>query len=277
MSRIALLLTVFNRREKTLRCLETCFLQIDELRSGGKYEFDVYMVDDGCTDGTSDAVKEAFPQVNIIRRPGGGLYWNRGMRLAWEQAAKEDYDFYLWINDDTFLLDGALATLLDNSEFLRHRAIIAGTSRDSRGNLSYGGRTKNNKLIEPDPAIPVICYMFNGNLVLVPKYAYTHLGNLSPAYHHTFGDYDYGVRARKNGIPCVVAPGILAVCDRDHTLAPWRSSKYTLRQRRAYRNSPKGRPAKEQFIFDTRLKGPFYAIGHGLSIIFKMLFPKKES
>ncbi len=277
MARIATLLTVYNRREKTLKCLEACFLQIDELKADGRYDFDVYLVDDGCTDGTSEAVKEAFPQVKIIRRADGNLYWNGGMRLAWEEAARQDYDFYLWINDDTFLLDGALSVLLDNSGFLRHRAIIAGTAKDSKGNLSYGGRTKNNKLIEPDPAIPVTCFMFNGNLVLVPKYAYDRIGNLSPVYQHTFGDYDYGIRARKNGVPCVVAPGILAICDRDHGIAPWRSSKYTLRQRIAFRKSPKGRPAREQFIFDTRLKGPFYAIGHGVSVLFKMLFPKKES
>lgn len=276
MARVAVLITVFNRREKTLQCLETLYRQADAFKADGKYDFSVYMVDDGCTDGTSDSVREHFPQTNIIRHPQGGLYWARGMRLAWSEASKEDFDFYLWLNDDTLLLDGALASLMDNSEFLRHKAIITGTTRGSGGELTYGGRTKNNKIIEPDPAIPVVCYMFNGNIVLVPRFAYDLLGNLSPVYHHTFADYDYGVRAHKAGISCVVAPGISAICERDHGLAAWRSSKHTLKERWRILKSPKGRPLKEQFIFDSRLKGPFYAIGHGLSVVFKMLFPKKD-
>ena len=247
MSSVAVLLTVFNRKEKTLACLEGIYLQIDALKADGKYECTVFMVDDGCTDGTSEAVREAFPQTRIIRSDGG-LYWNRGMRLAWDEAAKEDFDFYLLVNDDTILADGALAALLDNSEFLRHRAIVVGTAANNSGTITYGGRTKGNRLVKPDPAIPVACHMFNANLVLIPRFAYEKVGNLSPAYHHSFGDYDYGVRARKMGISCVVAPGILA----------------------------KGRPLREQFIFDTRLKGPFYAIGHGISVRFKMLFPKKK-
>lgn len=271
---VAVLLTVFNRKEKTLECLESCYRQIDGLKADGKYDASIFMVDDGCTDGTSEAVKESFPQTRIIRSEGG-LYWNRGMRLAWEEAAKEDFDFYLLVNDDTTLLDGALATLLYNSEFLRHRAIVVGTTANSSGTITYGGRTKGNRLVQPDPAIPVSCHMFNGNLVLVPKYAYQQVGNLSPVYHHSFGDYDYGVRAHKKGITIVVAPGILANCDRNPGPEVWRNAAYPLKVRAAYLNSPKGRPFHEQFVFDTRLKGVFYAIGHGISVRFKMLFPKK--
>ena len=54
----------------------------------------VFLVDDGSTDGTSQAIKEKFPQVNIIN---GNLYWSRGMHIAWEKAIIDDlnYDFYL--------------------------------------------------------------------------------------------------------------------------------------------------------------------------------------
>lgn len=271
---VAILLTVFNRKDKTLACLENLFRQIDSLRTDGRYGFSIFMVDDGCTDGTSEAVREAFPQVNIIKS-GGNLYWNQGMRLAWKEAGEQD--FYLWINDDTLLLDGAVATLLETSEFLRHKAIVVGTTRNEGGALTYGGRTRSNKLINPDSAIPVVCHMFNGNLVLVPKAVYDAVGSLSPAYQHTFGDYDYGLRARKAGISSVVAPGVLAVCERDHGLEPWRDGRYPLRKRYSYLSSPKGRPLKEQFLFDTRLMGFFYAIGHFMSVNFKVLFPKKSS
>ena len=187
--KVAILLTVFNRREKTLECLDICYRQIDAMKSEGTYDFQIYMVDDGSSDGTSDAVRETFPQTSVIRGDGG-LYWNQGMRLAWDTAALQHPDFYIWINDDTFLRQNALRTLMETSSFLKHRAIVAGSAEDSAGRLSYGGRTKYGKLVTPDPTIPVPCFTFNGNIVLIPSYVYRILGNLDEHYQHGFGDYD---------------------------------------------------------------------------------------
>lgn len=72
--RIAVLLTVFNRRETTLTCLESLFS--GSVPEG--YSIEVYLTDDGCTDGTTDAVRERFPDVRIVAGDGS-LYWNRGM------------------------------------------------------------------------------------------------------------------------------------------------------------------------------------------------------
>lgn len=104
---IAVLLTVHDRKNKTLRCLENLYKQVlpNYLR------LDIYLTDDGCTDGTPEAIKRQFPKVHIIKGDGN-LFWNRGMYRAWEEAAKQDYNFYLWLNDDSYLFDGALFTLV---------------------------------------------------------------------------------------------------------------------------------------------------------------------
>jgi len=61
------------------------------------------MTDDGCTDGTSKEVLEQYPSVHIVSGDGT-LFWNRGMYCAWKAAVKErEYDFYMWLNDDTTL------------------------------------------------------------------------------------------------------------------------------------------------------------------------------
>jgi GT2 family glycosyltransferase len=71
---IAVLLTCHNRKEKTLSCLTALFNCI--VPDG--YGFNVFLVDDACTDGTAEAIKEKFPQVNIIQETGN-LCWNREM------------------------------------------------------------------------------------------------------------------------------------------------------------------------------------------------------
>src|ERR1035441_10862836 len=66
------------------------------------------------------------------------------MYLAWQHAAKADPDFYLWLNDDTYVLKGCLQKLLDTwGESVacgRESCIVVASCRDpDTGAHSYGG------------------------------------------------------------------------------------------------------------------------------------------
>ena len=121
--KLAVLMTCHNRREKTLRCLTSLF----SCRPEAGLELSVYLVDDGSSDGTGDAVRQAYPSVSVIRGDGT-LFWNRGMRKAWEDALKKNADFYLWLNDDTVLYPSALVHLLEASRQMEHLAVICGST-----------------------------------------------------------------------------------------------------------------------------------------------------
>lgn len=298
MLRIAVLLTAYNRKQQVLSCLQECFRQIDGMKADDRYAFSVWLVDDGSTDGLAEAVRGRFPSVALVEG-SGELYWNRGMRLAWETAAREDFDFYLWLRADVVMAEGALAALAENSEFLRHRAIIAG-SVTSGGQLSAsqsassegvkdagsgslsprivaGGRTKGGRLIAPDPVIPVPCHTFDGYVVWVPRTAFRALGNLDARYTHGFGDLDYGVRAGRQGITRVVAPGILGTYFGTALVPKWRDAAYPLRERLRYLKEPGGRPPREQFMYDIRNRGLFHAVGRFLTLVFLLLFPTRKT
>jgi glycosyltransferase involved in cell wall biosynthesis len=60
---IAALITCHNRKAKTLACLSSLY----NCTMPENYAFDVFLVDDGCTDGTADIIREKFPQINIIQ------------------------------------------------------------------------------------------------------------------------------------------------------------------------------------------------------------------
>ena len=97
-SKVAVLLTCHNRVEKTLKCLSKLFgQQVDE-----SVKVTVYLVDDGSTDGTGIAVKDRYPDINVIYGDGS-LFWNGGMHQAFAEALKVGFDYYLWLNDDTNL------------------------------------------------------------------------------------------------------------------------------------------------------------------------------
>ena len=64
--RVEVLIAIHNRREKTLDCLTHLYRQ----QMPNNYLLEVYLVDDGSTDGTADAVNVCFPEVTIIGGTG---------------------------------------------------------------------------------------------------------------------------------------------------------------------------------------------------------------
>jgi GT2 family glycosyltransferase len=216
---IAVLLTCYNRREKTLQCLQALCQQ--SLPIG--IELKPYLVDDASTDGTAEAVKQEYPNVHLIQGTGS-LFWNGGMRYAFEAAQVEDPDYYLWLNDDTALYPHALKTLLDVSAKLssqgQGKAIVVGSTLDPEtGSPSYGGVMQTYwwhplkfHHVHPAPDQPCLCDTLHGNCVLVPRAVAALIGNFNPEYTHNLGDYDYGLRARRKGCSVCMAPGYLGTC-----------------------------------------------------------------
>jgi GT2 family glycosyltransferase len=215
---LAVLLTCFNRKQKTLESLGDLFSQT----LPAEIAMQVYLVDDGSTDGTAEAVSAAFPQVNVIRG-SGNLFWNRGMYLAFAEAMQVGHDYYLWLNDDTCLYPNAISSLLITSKQLegqgKPNSIVVGSTCDpTDGTTTYGGVVRSSwwhpfhhRLLEPSQE-PQACQTMNGNCVLIPQSVVKRVGNLDPAFTHYAGDYDYGLRAQKHGCPVWIAPGHIGTC-----------------------------------------------------------------
>lgn len=269
MKQIAILLTVFNRKEKTLACLQRLYAQ----QSVEGVGFDVYLVNDGCTDGTPEAVRERYPKVNVIDADGN-LYWNRGMYTAWEAAAKaRDYDYYLWLNDDTFVRLNMLAVLIDAARKTADESIIIGaTCSTDKKAITYGGRLHNGGIPTPKGELTAVDY-FNGNIVLIPRSVYRKVGNLDYYFTHSKGDFDYGLRAAKQGIKMYQAGAILGECDEHPTLDKWCNPAVPLRQRWQMLNRPNGMPPKETFHLERRHKGIIIASFHYLTVCLRCLCP----
>lgn len=261
--RIAVLIACHNRRDKTLACLEAIHAQegLDPQPS-----LEVVLVDDGSTDGTSAAVRNRFPRVKLIEG-NGQLYWNRGMRTAFEHGAVTDPDYYLWLNDDTRLFATALRTLLSARPASDEGHIIVGSTLERPGgSASYGGVVRTSRLhpfrfrlVEPADR-PVPCDTMNGNCVLISREAARKVGNLDPVYQQGFGDYDYGLRARGLGCSLWVAPGAVGCCPRTKVRQDWRNASLSRRERWKAVTSPKGLPPRQLLHFSLRHGGVAWPI-----------------
>lgn len=278
MKRIAVLMTVFNRKSKTLRCLDSLFSQ--PLPSDVKLT--VYLTDDGCTDGTPEAIKSKYPNVHIINGDGN-LFWNRGMYKAWTEAEKEDYDYYLWLNDDTYLSDNAINELISGSLRKNDQSIIVGHTLDENKQfITYGPTDIHGRLIKKfklgiNDDNMFDCPSFNGNIVLIPKFVYKIVGKNDPYYRHSLGDIDYGLRVREKGLKSYTLQTESGLCNRHETIPKWRDSNINIKERFKYLYQPGGNGHNpiEHARFKKCHFGILAGIGVYLSLHIQTLFPKQ--
>lgn len=265
--KIAVLLTVHNRCEKTLKCLASLF--------NADANFDVYLTDDGCTDGTRESIMLKYPTVKIIDGDGT-LFWTRGMYKCFAVAIEKDiYDYYLWVNDDTVFVPGFISCMIDCARKLNNEVIVCGAtvSGKDHSKITYGGYTRKNKILSLSNDIQ-FCYFASGNILLIPSYVQKKVGNIDPFFRHALGDFDYEGRAGKLGIKVVQAPNWLGICDKHEEIPKWRDVNYNFIKRIKYLYSPLGRNPIEFLYFDTRHYGICIAIFHFFTLHIRCLFPK---
>ena len=260
----AILITCHNRKNKTLKCLKHLSEQ--------NINLDIYLVDDGCTDGTSDAVKKEFPYVIIIQG-NGDLFWNRGMIKAWETASTTyDYDYYIWMNDDTYIYQDSVKLLLKSSKVKNDQAIIVGASCDPQTpNKTTFGADFKHKAVYPNGELQEID-SFGGNFVLVPKFVFHKIGMLDHFYRHSLGDIDYARRAKENNIKMYLAPKHTGTCIYDTVFPKWKNKEFPLIQRFKLLYTPLSYSnPNEFFYFYKKHEGLLSAILHYISIHLKLL------
>ena len=217
MINIAVLITCHNRIQETQACLKSLFNQ----KKIENINLKVFLVDDGSVDGTKEHVNINFPQVNLIDG-NGQLYWGGGTFLAWETALEDniEYDYFLWVNDDTFLFEDAISILLASKK--NEDDIITGSICDPiTKKRTYGGAIFNRSFLRPLKynvvdinGKPQEIDTINGNAVLIPLTAFKKIGKFDGELIHSGGDLDYSLRARKIDIKIFLTPSHIGTCER---------------------------------------------------------------
>ena len=207
--RIAVLIACHNRVAMTIRSL-TALAQ-----AANGIVYDVFLVDDGSKDGTTEAVRAAFPYIHVIQG-NGRLFWAKSMRLAWEVAAGHcDYDYYLWLNDDLILKSSAINDALKDQRKLKGVVVGACSEDPYESTCSYGATDANDELIIPSGKPQMANGWLNGNFVLIPRDIFKKVGYISNDYAHARADYDYAERLKKIGAPFYCSSNYVGICHND--------------------------------------------------------------
>lgn len=269
--RITVLLTCFNRKEKTVACIKS-------LAEGNKdYDFEFIVVDDGSKDGTIDAVgalENKIPNAEIVTEKGdGSLFYSGGMRRAMDIAKERpESDYYVLANDDVVFDKGVFDRILGKSV-----KVIVGAMRDSQGKCSYGGiryvKGIHYTTVKPSDS-DRSCDTFNANFVVIPKEVFLTVPTMDENYRHSLGDFDYGLSIKRAGFCIEVSDFFVGVCNNNPSSGTWRDRSLTRTERIKKKESIKGAPAKQWFYFLKKNFGIGYAIVYSVTPYLRIILGK---
>mgnify|MGYP005836217191 CR=1 FL=1 len=210
--RVFIVVLNWNGRDLTLECLRS-------LSSLDYPDYEVAVVDNASSDGSAQAVTEAFPEVTVIENEanlGFSEGNNRGVAHALERGA----DYVLILNNDTRLAGPSFLSLL--VAYMEGNPDVAAIGPlvlypDSDVVWSAGGRLRPalgmcSHLGKKKPAgayasrEPYRVDYVPGCCLLASKGAFATVGMFDPDYFLYFEDLDWCFRAARLGRRCVIYP-----------------------------------------------------------------------
>lgn len=273
--KIAVVLTCFNRCEKTKKCI------LSLINGNPSVYFTFYVVNDASTDSTEEELKSInakYHNIIIINTPGG-LFYSKGMRKGMEYLnnSNDTSDYVLLVNDDVEFNDQAIQKLISESKE-KDNSVIVGATCDNNGFFTYGGVKKIKHSVgikyisNKDSDIP--CDSFNANCVLIPWKHYASCPPMDGYYAHAAGDFDYGFDMHRHGAKIYTSSFFVGTCNRNSTNGTWHDKNLPSLVRLRKKETAKGLPFKSYFHYLHKNYSLVHAILFSITPYIKILLKK---
>lgn len=215
---IGVVMPVHNRRETTLRALRSLFCA-----DATDITLHVVVVDDGSSDGTAEAIRRDFPDVELVAGDGT-LFYAGGTNAGLRRVLAAGDDYALLANDDVVFNRRLLVELLECARTRRRTVVGALLLQWDSGqgvfqvgqtwDTWYGGwRIPSRWTAFSVPREPWEVESLAGNCVLVPLEAVRAVGPLDDRrFPHHWADAEFSARLRRAGWRLIVAPRARVFC-----------------------------------------------------------------
>lgn len=215
--RVEIVTPVHNRKEITLQCLRS----LSRINKKG-LDVHIVVVDDGSTDGTGEAIRQNFPEVELVRGDGT-LWFTEGTNVGVRAALRHNPKYVLMINDDAVFDENFLNSMVETAEN-NPRSVVGSLLLlwDTPHKLfqtspvwdtwAGGWRHWAHQTIWTVPKKPWKVDLIVGNCVLVPVEAINEAGLMNSRRYPNFGDAEYTPRLRKMGWNLLIDPRARVFC-----------------------------------------------------------------
>jgi GT2 family glycosyltransferase len=225
--RVEIVTPVHNRKEITLQCLKS----LSKINQEG-LDVHIIVVDDGSTDGTSEAIESRYPEVEVIKGDGN-LWYTEGTNVGVRAALKYEPKYVLTINDDSVFDADFLRSMVETAE-TNPRSVVGSLlilwdtphklfqTAPVWNTWSGGWRHWFHQTVWTVPEKPWRVDLIVGNCVLVPTEAIKEVGLMDSKRYPNFGDAEYTPRLRRKGWQLLIDPRARVFCQPNNLPAPIR-------------------------------------------------------
>lgn len=275
--RIVIILTCFNRRLGTIRCIQSL------CRQSTYIDKSFVVVDDGSGDNTPEYLRKFADDWSLdltILNGDGKLYYSGGMRKGMNYVLHSDtyFDYVMLVNDDVDFYPNVFDVLLSESQHYR-QAVIVGATCDEAGVQTYGGirYEKNNsikyQMVKVDE-LDLRCDTFNANCVLIPYGVFKNVDIIDEKFRHSLGDFDYGLQISKDGTGIYSTKHFIGKCNRNSVVNTWLDNTLPISRRLKLKEQVKGAPFAPWFYFLKKNWGVYKAITNSLTPYIRIFLRK---
>ena len=204
MRRLLVVIVTYNGMQWLERCIGSVM--------SSSVPADIFICDNGSTDGTADFIEKHYPSVHLVRSENN-LGFARANDLGFRHALDGDYDFVYLLNQDAWVLPDTFSKLMDAFDSgnwgllspLQMRPDL--TTPDKRFKRHYHGPLAPSDNVFPVRFVMAAHWMISSECL-------RKTGLFSPAFYHYGEDNNYCDRVRFHGFGTGVLPSAMGVHDR---------------------------------------------------------------
>lgn len=210
--RIAVVILNWNGRDDTLACLES-------VKKIAYPDFRVIVVDNGSADNSVDAIRTAFPEVELIET-GANLGFSGGNNVGIKRALELGADYVLLLNNDTVVDPGLLDAFVAAARRFPAAGVFSAKIyfHAEPNRIWYAGARWNSSaarfkqvgegVLDDGLSFSTICETDYacGCAFFVPAARLREIGLLDDDFFLYFEETDWCYRAHKAGYPSIYVP-----------------------------------------------------------------------
>lgn len=217
-NKLLVIIVTYNAMKWTERCFGS-------LRNSS-VQNDVFVVDNGSTDGTQDYIKKNYPEVKF-QQSSENLGFGKANNIGLQYALDNDYDYVYLLNQDAWVMEDTFEKLIEVFQKNKEYGILS--PMQMQANLNHYDRNFGYAISNWNKGVRLIEDLYFSRTVkvyecaqvmaahwMLTKSCLTCVGGFSPSFPHYGEDGNYIDRALRQSIKVGFTPCAIAVHDREY-------------------------------------------------------------